>query len=239
MDKIDDGLKTLLESGKEKGYLDLRPGQRLSSRRRHQPREDRPDPHHARGSGHRADRRGRGRGARRAAPPPPSTTRSAPSWTSASSTRKRAAASTTRCACTSRRWARSRCSSATGNRPGQEDRGHPQALPPQSAGMRLRPAPSRGRPQARPHRRPALRPHGQGVADREPRKRQDPPAHAAQPQDARTPAGTEPRRLRPASSTRNSRRKIAAACAASSASAAARPSRWSKSCRSARRRSSR
>ncbi len=63
----------------------------------------------------------------------------------------------------------------------QEDRGDPQALPPQGAGVRLRPV-ERGRDaQARPHRRPALRPHRQGVAHREPRKGQDPPADAAQP----------------------------------------------------------
>ena len=41
--------------------------------------------------------------------------------------------------------------------------------------------PRRRDPQARPLRRPALRPHRQGVADREPGKGQDPPAHAAQP----------------------------------------------------------
>ena len=49
--------------------------------------------------------------------------------------------------------------------------------------------------QARPHRRPAVRPHHQGLADREPREGQDPPAHAAQPADARTPDGAERRRL--------------------------------------------
>ena len=47
-------------------------------------------------------------------------------------------------------------------------------------------------------RRPAVRPHHQGVADREPGEGQDPPADAAQPADARTADGSERRGLRAA-----------------------------------------
>ncbi len=83
-----------------------------------------------------------------------------------------------------------------GDRPGQEDRGHPQALPPQGAGVRRRLAAGGRDAQARPHRRPAVRPHCQGVADGEPRKGQDPPADAAQPADAGTPDGAESGGLR-------------------------------------------
>ena len=49
-------------------------------------------------------------------------------------------------------------------------------------------------PQAGPRRRAAVRPHDQGLADREPGEGQDPPAHAAQPADARAPDGAERRR---------------------------------------------
>ena len=81
-------------------------------------------------------------------------------------------------------------------------------------------------------RRPALRPHGQGVADREPRKRQDPPAHAAQPEDARTPDGAE-RQDDFSQASRSARRRggTTQAAAAPCASAAARPSRSSRNCR--------
>ena len=87
-------------NGQGKGLPDLRPGQRSPARRRRQSREDRPAPHPARRSGHRADRRDRSRGARGRHAGRCSTTTSGPSSTSASSTRKTAAASTTRCACT-------------------------------------------------------------------------------------------------------------------------------------------
>ena len=126
-----------------------------------------------------------------------------------------------------------------GNRPRQEDRSHPQALPPQGAGMRLRPPQRRRDAQARPLRRPAVRPHGQGVADREPGEGQDPPADAAQPEDARTPDGAERRGLQEARrppDRRGGRKRNSGGC---SRSAAARRSRWSKNCRSARRKSSR
>ena len=93
--------------------------------------------------------------------------------------------------------------------------------------------------QARPRRRPAVRPHRQGVADGEPGKGQDPPAHAAQPEDAGTPDGAEPGRLRQHPRSAHRRGRQAPAAPRSCASAAARPSRWSRSCRSARRRSSR
>ena len=43
--------------------------------------------------------------------------------------------------------------------------------------------------------RPAVRPHDQGFPDGKPGKRQNPPADAAQPADARTADGTERRRL--------------------------------------------
>ena len=65
-----------------------------------------------------------------------------------------------------------------GNRPRQEDRGDPQAFPPQGARVRRRPQPGRRDAEAGPRRRSALRPHRKGVADREPRKGQDPAAHA-------------------------------------------------------------
>ena len=82
------------------------------------------------------------------------------------------------------------------NRPGQEDRGHAQAFSPQGPRMRRRPAPGRRNPETRPLRRTALRSHGQGVADRKPREGQDPPAHAAQSQDAGAPDGAERAGLR-------------------------------------------
>ena len=128
-----------------------------------------------------------------------------------------------------------------GNRARQEDRGHPQALPPQGARMRLRPAQRRRDAQARPHRRPALRPHHQGLADREPGEGQDPPAHAAQPaRRSNTLHGAERRGLPPGCiDERLAEEERDAIRAQPPASAAARPSRWSRSCRSARRRSSR
>ena len=49
-------------------------------------------------------------------------------------------------------------------------------------------------------RRAALRPHRQGVGHREPRKRPDPRAHAAQPGDARPPDGVQRPRLQGRSS---------------------------------------
>ena len=51
-----------------------------------------------------------------------------------------------------------------GDRPGQEDRDHPQAVPPQGPGVRLRPPPGGRRPQEGQRRRAAVRPDGQGLA---------------------------------------------------------------------------
>ena len=122
---------------------------------------------------------------------------------------------------------------------GQEDRGHPPPVPPQGAGVRLRPAAGGRDAQARPSRRPAVRPHDQGVADGEPRKGQDPRADAAQPADARTADGAERRGLPAAHRRAHAGKDARTSSASGSGSAAARRSRWSRSCRSARRRSSR
>ena len=110
--KLDDGLKALLESGKEKGYLtysqvnDYLPDDAVNPEKLDQLL------HAARRAGHRADRRGRGRGARGRPRPAPRERRASRGELrpDASSTTRTAAASTTRCACTSPRWARSRCS---------------------------------------------------------------------------------------------------------------------------------
>ena len=185
--------------GQGKRLPDLQPGQRIPARRRRQSREARSAPDAPRRTGHRADRRIRGRGTRGAAPRaarPDDTKPSCASSTSASSTKKATAAASTIRAHVPHADGRDPAAHPRGgNRAGQEDRSHPQALPPQGARMRLRPAQRRRDAQARPRRRPAVRPHDQGLAHREPRKRQDPPAHAAQPEDARTPARAERRRL--------------------------------------------
>ncbi len=55
----------------------------------------------------------------------------------------------------------------------------PQAVSPQSSRMRWGPMPSSRHSPARPLGRSAFRSHGQSLADREPRKGQNPPAHAA------------------------------------------------------------
>ena len=69
--KMDDGLKALLDSGKRKGLSDLRPGQRLSARRRGQSRKARPASDCSGGARHRADRRDRAE-ERASGPPAPS-----------------------------------------------------------------------------------------------------------------------------------------------------------------------
>ena len=82
-----------------------------------------------------------------------------------------------------------------GDRPRQEDRDHPQAVPPQGARMRLR-AEARGRrPPQGQRRRAAVRPDGQGLGHREPREGPDPRPDAAEPGDARPPDGAEHPRL--------------------------------------------
>ncbi len=175
---------------------DLRPGQRPSPGRRRQPREDRSDPDSPRRTGHRADRGVGGRGARgrrpgRARRRSPRRTRPQFHGRGRQPPHRRPGADVPH-----PDGLDPAAQARAGNRPGQEDRSHPQALPPQGAGMRRRPAAGGRAAQARPRRRPAVRPHRQGVADGEPGEGQDPPADAAQPEDARTPDGAEPGGLR-------------------------------------------
>ena len=100
--------------------------------------------------------------------------------------------------------------------------------------------PGRRHPQAGQQRRPAVRPHGEGLADREPGEGPDPRADAAQPADARAPDGAQRRGLPAATSDeRRPSEDAGRAPRAAPRAAAARRSRWSRSCRSARRRSSR
>src|SRR5258707_590230 len=62
--------------------------------------------------------------------------------------------------------------------------------------MRWSLAPGGRYAEAGPHRRAALRPHGESLPHRESRKRQNPPAHAPQFEDAGTPDAPERRRFR-------------------------------------------
>ena len=224
MEKTDDGLKALLESGKEKGYLTY------DQVNDHLPDDD-ANPEkidqilillEEQGielieESEAEEREGGAAG-------PCSTTRRAPNSTSASWTRTTAAASTTRCGCTSPRWAsipllkREQEIALAKKIEVTRKRFRRKVLECDGALQQVVET-----AQARPRRRPALRPHRQGVADGEPGKGQDPPADAAQPADARTPDGAEPGGLRQASSTRAPPRTTAAGCGASSASAAARP----------------
>ena len=86
-----------------------------------------------------------------------------------------------------------------GDRPGEEDRDHPQDLPLQGARVRLLP-PERGRhPPAGRRRRPAVRPDDEDQHRRGPgRQGHDRPAHPDQPRLRPRDARAQPRRLGPA-----------------------------------------
>ena len=180
--KLDDSLKALIDLGKRSGYLtydqvnaQIPP---TPSSRRGSTRSSSCSRSTASSS---STRRGRGPGRPRRRPSrrgrPAARGRTSPSPTTAT-----ASASTTRSACTSRRWARSRCSTRE-----QEI----------ALAKKIEVTRKRFRRKVlecdyalrnvvetlkRVHtRRAAVRPHDQGVADREPGEGQDPPADAAQP----------------------------------------------------------
>ena len=87
-----------------------------------------------------------------------------------------------------------------GNRAGQEDRSHAQAVPPHGAGLQLHHAGHDSHAARSAPRHAAVRSHDQGLADRAADQRADHGPHAAQPADARAPARAESRGFQKADS---------------------------------------
>ena len=240
--KNDEVLKNLIEKGKQIRVAHLRRAERRPARRRVRSGPPPGHPRTARQERHQRHRRRRGRGRRGRRRPRWSRRCSSPTPRRPATRTPTATAgtSTTRSACTSPRWARSTCSTAS--------RKSSLAMKIELTRRRFRRKVLECDYALRQVTETLKRVHsGDLPFDRTIKVSQTEnlekdkilAADAAQPADARTADGGERRGLPAADRRAHARRRRRRSSASGSGSAAARPSRWSRNSRSARRRSSR